>query len=80
MKNPTEIKKKSTKQKESTFFIISYNGKELGKIGIFNIMTNAGTQGVRIDWRTPNEPYNSKKKYVFEYVDKDLQGNIKHTK
>ncbi len=78
---PTQITKKQSKQKESTFFTICYNGKELGKVSIHNIFSSAGVQGVRLVWQEKNAPFDSKKMgVVYEYVDKDDKGNIRHTK
>ena len=80
MKNPTTITKKTAKGKTATFFTIAYNGKELGKLSIYNVFTNGGTLGLRIDWNTPNEPFDPKKKYVFDFTDRDDLGNIRMTK
>lgn len=83
MKNPTTIIKTSTKEEHSRFYKVSYNGKELGEIGVFNIFTGAGVQGLRMVWHEKGKPFRTKKGrdgIFFEMVDKDAQGNIRHTK
>lgn len=79
MKNPTKIVKKSSKHKETTTFTVSYNGKELGKIGIYNVFTTAGIQGLRIKWYGHNEPVKLDD-YILDFTDKDEMKNIRHTK
>jgi len=78
---PTLITKKTSKGKLSTFFTLSYNGEELGKLSIHNIVSNGGIQGVRVVWHERGRPFNPNDTgIVYEYTDKDEYGNIKLTK
>lgn len=79
MINPTTIKKTSTKEEHTRFYTIAYNGQELGRLGIFNVFTGGGVQGVRIKWQGHNEPLKIDQ-YVLDFTDKDKLGNIRHTK
>lgn len=81
MINPTTIKKTSGKGEHSHFLDISYNGKKLGRLGLYNVFTSAGVQGFRMVWQEEGKGWDSKTQgVVYEYTDRDAQGNIKHTK
>lgn len=81
MKNPITIKTKSTKDKFTTMLDISYNGKQLGRLGLFNVLTEDGTLGFRITWHEEGKGWNAEtQNVIYDFTDKDELGNIRLTK
>lgn len=75
MKLPTTIKKTKTESGEATFFTIAYNGKEMGRIGVYNVFGASGVLGFRLAWHEENKAYDGKDVF-FDYTDRDEFGNI----